>query len=70
MENKRYNGYTNYETWNVALWIDNDHWHYALMLQCKSYNEFKEKVKSDKTGDGIKMELSTGKRGRDKRINI
>ena len=23
MENKRYNGYTNYETWNVALWIDN-----------------------------------------------
>ena len=54
MENKRYNGYTNYETWNVALWIDNDHWHYALMLQCKSYNEFKEKVKSDKTGDGIK----------------
>jgi hypothetical protein len=19
-----YNGYTNYETWNVALWIDND----------------------------------------------
>ena len=21
---KEYNGYTNYETWNVALWIDND----------------------------------------------
>jgi len=20
----RYNGYTNYETWNVALWINND----------------------------------------------
>ena len=23
-EDKTYNGYTNYETWNVALWIDND----------------------------------------------
>jgi len=21
---KEYNGYTNYQTWNVALWIDND----------------------------------------------
>ena len=24
MESKRYNGWTNYETWNVALWFDND----------------------------------------------
>lgn len=24
MEDKTYNGYKNYETWNVALWIDND----------------------------------------------
>jgi hypothetical protein len=25
---KKYNGYTNYETWNVALWIDNEQWLY------------------------------------------
>lgn len=24
METKTYNGYTNYETWAVALWIDNE----------------------------------------------
>ena len=24
MESKDYNGWTNYETWLVALWIDND----------------------------------------------
>ena len=23
-ENKGYNGWSNYETWNVALWMDND----------------------------------------------
>lgn len=24
MERKEYSGWTNYETWNVALWMDND----------------------------------------------
>jgi hypothetical protein len=24
MSDDRYNGWTNYETWNVALWIDNE----------------------------------------------
>ena len=24
METEKYNGYTNYETWAVALWIDNE----------------------------------------------
>lgn len=24
MKNETYNGYTNYETWNCALWLDND----------------------------------------------
>jgi hypothetical protein len=24
LSDKRYNGWTNYETWNVALWLDND----------------------------------------------
>jgi hypothetical protein len=24
MKDERYNGWTNYETWNYALWLDND----------------------------------------------
>lgn len=24
MTDTRYNGWTNYETWNIALWLDND----------------------------------------------
>ena len=24
MENEKYNGWSNYETWNVKLWLDND----------------------------------------------
>jgi len=55
---KKYNGYTNYETWNVALWIDNDQWNYALMMQCKNYNEFIEKVEASTTGDGIEWDCS------------
>src|SRR5690349_15289419 len=28
-ENKTYNGWTNYETWNVKLWMDNDQGSYT-----------------------------------------
>tara|TARA_R100000963_G_scaffold32864_1_gene24821 strand:+ start:87 stop:335 length:249 start_codon:yes stop_codon:yes gene_type:complete len=35
-----YNGWTNYETWNVALWIDNDEGLYSLSRRCRDYNEF------------------------------
>lgn len=35
MSDKRYNGWTNYETWNVALWLDNDQ---------GSYNHWREKA--------------------------
>ena len=24
IQSNKYNGWTNYETWNVALWLDND----------------------------------------------
>lgn len=32
-EDKTYNGYTNYETWNCALWLDNDQGTNELMRE-------------------------------------
>ena len=37
-----YNGYANYETWNVALWIQNDYGLYRMALRCGDYAEFQE----------------------------
>lgn len=46
MSNDRYNGWTNYETWNVALWIDNDEY-----LQCYYADKAQELL--DDTADSI-----------------
>ena len=40
-----YNGYTNYETWNVALWIGNDEGFYHLALDCENYQDFVSQIK-------------------------
>lgn len=33
-------GWANYETWNVALWITNDYKMYRSAISCKNYDEF------------------------------
>tara|TARA_R110002020_G_scaffold453111_2_gene667786 strand:+ start:1043 stop:1294 length:252 start_codon:yes stop_codon:yes gene_type:complete len=60
---KGYNGWTNYETWNVALWLQNEYWLYNVT---KSYymhkNPFWQLRKSlrdnfeySETGDGVSL---------------
>jgi len=50
-----YNGWENYETWNVALWINNDEGLYHLAMECGDYQSFCDCVGSDAvTGDGVK----------------
>lgn len=37
---KEYNGWTNYETWNVALWVSNDESFYAIAKGHKTWDDF------------------------------
>ena len=56
-----YNGWTNYETWNVALWLDNDYESYNIARLCKSFKQYRACVPPI-NGDGVSLY--------DKKLNI
>ena len=63
----RYNGWTNYETWNVALWIQNDWGWYNLANEAGDYQTFVDcleacSMNDATTGDGVKWN--------DPRVNV
>ena len=62
-----YNGWTNYETWNVALWIGNDEGLYHLAREAGNYEDFVDCLESCSFN-----ELSTpdGVNYRDPKVNI
>ena len=37
---EKYNGWTDWTTWNVALWINNDPCFYNIAKDCKDYMDF------------------------------
>ena len=43
--NKQYNGWTNYATWNVALWIGNDEGLYHIARRCRDYESFASEMR-------------------------
>ena len=51
-----YNGWTNYETWNVALYIQNEYGLYQMAKRCEDYSHLVEiitEVSSQATPDGV-----------------
>ena len=54
-----YNGWANYETWNVALWIQNDEGLYNLARTLFDYEEFVSVLFQEygvkETPDGVKF---------------
>ena len=53
-----YNGWTNYETWNVALWMDNDEPSYQLARSCKNFQEYRKAKNLQAeplTGDNVSL---------------
>ena len=58
MTETTYNGWTNYETWNAALWLDNEYFYYSIMiikkLQSGVFNNLDANWDwANTTGDGI-----------------
>ena len=56
MTDQTYNGWTNYETWNVALWIgNNDEFLYNEARKCSDYKRFVQRMEDfmTETPDGV-----------------
>ena len=56
-EDQTYNGWTNYETWNVALWIGNDEFLYTEARKCSDYKRFVQRMEGlmTETPDGVSL---------------
>jgi hypothetical protein len=59
LTDRTYNGWTNYETWNVALWLQNDPGLYDLAREYCTYDVLTEVLYLEygvkETADGVKF---------------
>jgi hypothetical protein len=53
---ERYNGWSNYETWNVALWLGNDEGLYNIARQHRDFASLRDDLRElgiVETDDGV-----------------
>jgi hypothetical protein len=65
-----YNGYANYQTWNVCLWLSNDELLYSIAKQCISYDHFRILIREIFEKDNLRFETPDGVAWNDSGINI
>lgn len=67
LTNEKFNGWTNYETWNVALWIGNDEDLYDLACVAGDYETFVDALEGCDLND---LSTPDGVNFRDPKVNI
>lgn len=71
-KDETYNGWANYETWNVALWIENDEsiYNYAKYFRHKGYIAFRRDLAANMVGLKIALETPDGVSWNDSKLDI
>jgi hypothetical protein len=64
------NGWKNFQTWNVSLWIDNDEGLNQLATETKSYAEFIQRIRESNPDSAIGYETPDGVSWNDSGIDI
>jgi len=65
-----YNGYANYQTWNVCLWISNDQGLNEFAAVCQDYNDFKARLREANTCLPISYETPDSVSWNDSAVNL
>jgi hypothetical protein len=62
-----YNGWENYETWNVALWINNDIGYHHLAVEAGNYEDFVDALEACSFND---LSTPDGVSFKDPKVNV
>ena len=65
-----YNGWKNRETWNVALWIQNNESLYHFARDCQDYNDFAQGLKECSDGESISLQTPDGVAWNDSALDV